>query len=290
MFGALSRGVRNGQIEIDNDDLGSLGVLLPPVEEQRRIAAFLDDQTTRIDRIMTARLHQRLLIPDWATGEYAEIVFAGDPPSVRLGSIADVRLGRQRSPANASGDFMCRYLRSANVLDGRVVLDDVNEMNFEPKERLVFSLRPGDLLVTEGAGSPEAVGASAMWDGREPGICFQNTLLRVRSRSEGYLPEYLGWWARTAHRSGAMRAYSSGASILHLGAEGLSRMEVPRRSRREQSAVIANCDRVESEEARTLGLLSQSVHLLQEFKRSLISAAVSGEFDVSAASGRGVPA
>jgi hypothetical protein len=36
--------------------------------------------------------------------------------------------------------------------------------------------------------------------------------------------------------------------------------------------------------------LEKSVEMLMEFKRSLIASAVSGEFDVTTLSGRGVPA
>lgn len=48
--------------------------------------------------------------------------------------------------------------------------------------------------------------------------------------------------------------------------------------------------RVKDEAEQATAILASSVALLTELKRSLISAAVSGEFDVSTASGRGVPA
>ena len=78
---------------------------------------------------------------------------------------------------------MVRYLRAANVKDGSLDLSDVKEMDFNPAEQVTYALRPGDVLVTEGAGSLAAVGASAVWDGELDGIvCFQNTLLRLRAK------------------------------------------------------------------------------------------------------------
>ena len=48
-YATISRGVRIGQAEIDNDDYRVLPVVLPPVDEQRAIAVYLEDQTSKID-------------------------------------------------------------------------------------------------------------------------------------------------------------------------------------------------------------------------------------------------
>jgi len=277
-------------LHIGAETIRDLEVYLPSLEEQRRIADFLDDQVTRIDNIIAARQQQVDLVVAWATARFAELIFQPGIPLARLSALAEIRLGRQRSPANEQGAHMTRYLRSANVFDGRFDLSDVKEMNFDPKERTLLGLRRGDILVTEGAGSPEAVGASAMWDEDSSSLCFQNTLLRVRPRDASVAPEYLAWWARTSHRSGAMRAFSSGAGILHLGAEGLKRMPIPSLNQREQRSAVGACQSVEQTEKNAFASLSSSARLLLELKRSLVSAAVSGEFDVSSASGRGVPA
>ncbi len=48
----------------------------------------------------------------------------------RLDELAEVRLGRQRSPKNHSGSRMRPYLRAANVTWSGLDLNDVKEMNF----------------------------------------------------------------------------------------------------------------------------------------------------------------
>jgi type I restriction enzyme, S subunit len=138
----------------------------------------------------------------------------------RLFGAAEVRLGRQRSPAHESGSHMTPYLRAANVKDGELDLTNVKEMNFEPAEQVTFSLRPGDVLVTEGSGSLASVGASAVWNGELSGtVCFQNTLIRLRPREGVTDGRYLGWWARSAYASGQFASIASGANIYHLSSE-----------------------------------------------------------------------
>jgi type I restriction enzyme S subunit len=135
-----------------------------------------------------------------------------------LGEAVEVTMGRQRSPKHATGVHLVPYLRAANVKDGRLELDDVLEMNFTPEEQAKFSLREGDVLVTEGCGSIAQLGASAAWNGDLPGtVCFQNTLLRLRARPGITLPGFVEVWARHAHHSGLWAAIASGTNIFHVG-------------------------------------------------------------------------
>ena len=71
----------------------------------------------------------------------------------RLGDVAEVRLGRQRSPKRATGDRMRPYLRAANVTWQGLALEDVKEMDFTEAESVTYELRPGDLLLSEASGS-----------------------------------------------------------------------------------------------------------------------------------------
>lgn len=97
-------------------------------------------------------------------------------------------------------------------------LSDVKEMNFDPSEQQVFRLQPGDVLISEGAGSLAAVGASAVHEGDPPEVCFQSTLLRLRPRAD-VDPHFVAWWARAMYSSGEFARFATGASIYHLGAE-----------------------------------------------------------------------
>lgn len=142
--------------------------------------------------------------------------------------VAEVALGRQRSPEHEQGAHMVKYLRSANVVDGELDLSDVKDMNFTPREQAFFGLRAGDVLITEGSGSRDTVGTSAVWRDELPApVCYQNTLLRLRPRPCLADSPYLAWWARHAHAAGLMAATASGANILHLSAEALCRLPVP---------------------------------------------------------------
>lgn len=152
----------------------------------------------------------------------------------RVDQVGDVQLGRQRSPAMMVGPYMRPYLRVANVLDGYIDYSDVLEMNFAPYEVETFGLRPGDILLNEGQ-DLDLVGRCSIFEG-PPGMCFQNTLLRFRSRS--VLPKFAAavfkhWLDRGEFR----RLTRQTTSIAHLGIGQFSGMLFPLVPFREQQRI-----------------------------------------------------
>lgn len=172
---------------------------------------------------------------------------------------ADVVIGRQRAPKHETGLHMTPYLRAANVKDGVLDLADVKEMNFDPRERGVFSLRPGDVLITEGSGSLSSVGASAVWRGEIDGeVCFQNTLLRVRPRATTDA-RFLAWWCRHAFADGLFASVATGANIFHLSAERVRSLRMVDCTLQEQRAIA---DYLDAEVARIEELIDTKQRIL----------------------------
>jgi type I restriction enzyme S subunit len=155
---------------------------------------------------------------------------------------------------------MVPYLRAANVRDGFLDLDDVKEMNFDPNEQRVFSLKAGDVLVTEGSGSLSAVGASAVWDGEIEGmVCFQNTLLRLRPLGATD-PRFLAWWCRFAFADGVFASIATGANIFHVSAERVRGLPIAWFAPRQQRAIA---DFLDTETARIDALISKKRRLVE---------------------------
>lgn len=154
-----------------------------------------------------------------------------------LAAIADVQLGRQRSPKNHFGPNMRSYMRAANVTWDGLALGDVNQMNFSPTEMETFRLRPGDILLSEASGSASEVGKPALWLGEIEECYFQNTLLRVRARKAE--PSYLFWLFKWLALSGQFAKRSRGVGIHHLGAKTLSAWNIPLAPDEEQKRIVA---------------------------------------------------
>lgn len=206
-----------------------------------------------------------------------------------VGVVAEVQLGRQRSPQHHFGDQMRPYLRSANIGWSGLKLDDVNEMNFDDKDFETYRLLPGDLLLNEASGSPNEVGKPALWTGEIDGCCFQNTLLRVKPW--GVSAHYLYWYCYGVALTGQFGEAGRGVNIRHLGKQGLARFPVPLAPRSEQERIVAAVDehlsRLDAAESLLSRVASLQVHRARSnpatidsriaaLRRSILAAAFSG--------------
>ena len=158
-------------------------------------------------------------------------------PVAPLSKLADVRLGRQRSPKNHFGPQMRPYLRAANIGWNGLILEGIKEMNFTDDEMATYALRTGDLLLGEASGSPGEVGKPALWNDEFPACAFQNTLLRVRS--ETMEPQFLLHFFRFMALSGRFVEQSRGVGIHHLGRERLAKWPTPQPPLNEQRRIVA---------------------------------------------------
>ncbi|WP_329811593.1 restriction endonuclease subunit S [Streptomyces sp. GSL17-113] len=251
-----------GIYKINQGILADIHIPLPPLAEQHRIVEALESHLSRLDAarhaVADAAKRMKSLLTRTLSKEFASC----DAELYPLGKVAEVRLGRQRSPKNHSGAQMRPYLRAANVGWKGLVLEDVKEMNFTDKEAEIYELQPGDILLSEASGSPGEVGKPAMWRGEIKGCCFQNTLIRVRP-TEDAEPLFLFYYLRYEALRGAFRSGVRGVGIHHLGAARMSSWRVPFPPREEQQLIVS---RIEAQVSR----------------QDCVSAALEGEGSISA--------
>lgn len=206
---------------INFSDLTWYEFALPSVYEQMRIVEVLDESARALAELVTAGGAAELL---WLALAHETLVGGA---TCRLADRVDVLLGRQRHPKYAEGDFMTPYIRAANVKSGYLDLESIYEMNFDPDERATYGLNVGDVLVSEGCGNVDEVGANAVWEAQiDDPVCFQKALIRLRS-GPGTTPGLLRHWARFAFESGLFKTIARGTSIWHVSAERTRELPYP---------------------------------------------------------------
>lgn len=104
---------------------------------------------------------------------------------VPLHKIAEVRTGLAKGKQGLKEPLELPYLRVANVQDGHIDLKEVKTILVENSEVDRYSLKPGDVLMTEG-GDFDKLGRGAVWSGEVSPCLHQNHVFAVRP-----YPEYL---------------------------------------------------------------------------------------------------
>lgn len=210
---------------------------LPPLGEQRSIVELLDGTRDVIDGYAAAQLRADELIDRVISGHYRERVAKG--VLVPLPELAELTMGRQKSPRYEAGINPYPYIRVANIGHLEMDLADLDTMDFDAREVRRYGLRPGDVLLTEGdIVSASNVGRSAVFPADGTPCCFQNTLIRLRPHA-GVDPTYLMTLVEGARLSGVLAAIAGSTTVAHLGLRRLSGLEVPAIDPVEQTVLSA---------------------------------------------------
>jgi type I restriction enzyme S subunit len=225
---------------LTGQDLARYEIPLPPLAEQRRIAAILD-QADALRRKRREALDQigkieAPLFVDFFGGLHGKNWLW---PVVPVGDAGRVQLGRQRAPKYQTGKYSRPYVRVANVYENRIDLSDVLEMDFDVKDFKQYKLFTGDVLLNEGQ-STELVGRPAIWGDEIEDCCFQNTLIRFQADRSRVLPRFALAVFLTYFRAGEFSKLSSKtSSVAHLGASRLATMPFPVPTLEVQQAFLA---------------------------------------------------
>jgi restriction endonuclease S subunit len=260
---------------ISRKNLGQIIVPLPPLEEQRRIVAVLDEAFAAI-ATATANAEKNVANARELFSGKLRHLFSGSGSSWEwkaLGDVADARLGKMLDKRKNKGTLR-PYLRNINVRWFEFDLSNCLEMRFESFEEGRYSAIKGDLLLVEG-GYP---GRCAIWEGSEP-IYFQKAIHRVRF-SDPRLAKILMYMLFAQDGDGTLKRYFTGSGIQHLTAQSLAKIPVPLPPVNERDAIVSQIETLFSisEDAQRI-YRAKLAHLLA-LKKSLLQRAFSGKLTV----------
>lgn len=279
---------RRGQgttfLELSSEALAALPVTVPPTEEQHRIADFLDTETSRIDHLVSRRRQMcDLLI--LRRGRVVEHVLRLEEQSeafVPLKYLAhEITVGIVITPAKWYVDQEgVPALRGVNVRPGRIVRDNMVYISIEGhalnrKSKLALE----DVIVVRTGQAGAAAVVPAELDGAN---CIDLILIRPgRDLDSRYLEHVLN--STYARRQVAENAVGSIQAHFNVGA--MRQLAVPSLLVTEQRRLVDEVDSQVDVIDRLMARIDNQLNLLAERRQALITAAVTGQLDVTTARG-----
>lgn len=269
-----------GQSGISGADLRSTPLLLPDLEEQRRIVDILEDHLSRLDAAQEYLASSRRLLAVAHRAILSQIIpnVASYPPDWETSTVGDaglVELGRQRHPDWHTGPNMRPYLRVANVFEDEIRTDDLKEMHWPGETFERFKVRPGDILLNEGQ-TPDLLGRPALYRGDPAEVAFTNSLIRFQAKAS-VLPEFaLLVFRRHMHAKRFKRESRITTNIAHLSAARLKTVEFPIPALEEQRRLVAQADSLLDSNRRVREGIAQAEARGAALRRAILSAAFAG--------------
>jgi len=180
-----------------------------------------------------------------------------------LGDLFQFQQGKAVSPKSRIGISPQSFLRTANVLWGRLDLSALDRMDFSEDETIKLALRPRDLLICEGGD----VGRTAMWRGEIATCCYQNHIHRLRPKRENIFSEYYMYWMQAGLLLlGLYIGQDNRTTIPNLSAGRLKSFVVPFPPLPEQKKIACILSTVQT----AIQKAERVIAATKEFKKSLM--------------------
>jgi type I restriction enzyme S subunit len=248
-------------LQVNRNDIHEMEVPLPPLDEQRRIAAILD----RLDSLRGMRLNVITALDDLVRSLFSEASGAG-PSTVML--LPDA-YWFQEGPGIRKWQFTDTGVKLLNVgnitVDGRLDLSkterhvSADEANGRYKH---FLVDPGDLVIASSGISFDADGLlrtrGAFVDEVDLPLCMNTSTIRFKAKTGLSHLTYLRSWLNSAEFRSQISRLVTGSAQQNFGPSHLKQMQITLPPVSIQERFAQQVGAIERHRTRCLEMLTQS--------------------------------
>ncbi|MEI7870397.1 MAG: restriction endonuclease subunit S [Candidatus Methylumidiphilus sp.] len=270
---------------ITRDNLSNINIPLPPLPEQKRIAAILKEQLAAVEQARKAS-EARLEAARALSAAYLREVFESEEIKKwkinPLGNlVSDFRYGT----SNKSSSSGYVTLRIPNVIGNTLNLKDIKTVPVSVEEQNRLRLFDGDILFVRTNGSPDNVGRSAVFDSTileghnidSTNVIFASYLIRARLNTKIILPNFLQTYLQS--RSGRQAMLSrcmTSAGQYNINIQGLSNIPIPTPSLEIQDIIIDKLKNQTASYNKIDKYVNEELILINSLAPTLLSRAFNG--------------
>ena len=265
--------------EVSKTQLEKFAIPLPPLAEQQRIAAILNEQMAAVDRARVAAEAQ-LAAAKELPAAYLRAVF-GSPEAqtwseVLFSEVCDGDGQYGISEKATIEPIGVPILRMGNIFEGRLLWDDLKYVSIPEGERLKYLLDKGDLLFNR-TNSMELVGKSAVFDGSREAV-FASYLVRFRIATEKADPAYVGAFINSQYGRKFIEA-NMGRAIgqVNVSASTMRKMPIRLPPLVEQQRIVAMLSERTAAVEHVRKALTAQLDAISRLPASLLRRAFAGE-------------
>ena len=288
--------LRAAQPHLNAEELGETVVCVPPIPEQRTIAAFLDRETARIDALIGHKERLIALLEEKRQAVISHAVARGFDPTAplkdsgipwftmvpahwkakRLKAVSDVLRGKfthrpRNDPRLYDGPFP--FIQTGDVATAEKYITDYSQTLNEEGYAVSKEFPRGTVVMAIAAN----VGDVAILTFN---ACFPDSVVGFFP-SPGTHAEFL-YYQLTAMKYEMLRTATLNTQ-LNLNIERISTLHLAMPPTEEQRAIASHLDRLTGANRQLANGIRAGIDRLQEYRTALISAAVTGQIDVRGA-------
>ena len=266
--------------KIMNNEMAAIKTMLPSMDEQERIANYLDSKCYRIDSIIEKQQAVIEKLKEYKLSVMNEVVANSKGIKCYLSNIGNFKNGLNFISGNTTvvkflgvGDFKDYYILNKKEMFSDIMLD-----GFVTDDYL---LQNNDFVFVRSNGSKDIVGRCVMVKNINFPLTYSGFCIRFRNNREDIaLNEYLLLIFRSPFFREQIEKYSRGSNINKLNQAILSEIPICLPPKHEQEKIVNDITIKFKKIANVLERKKDIVEKLIEYKKSLIYEVVTGKKEV----------
>lgn len=266
---------------INKAEIEALSIVVPPLHEQRRIVAILDEA---FEGIATAKANAEKNLQNARAlfeSRLERLFSTSDGPKTRVADLCDIKHGYAFDGAHfsGSGDWQAPILLTPGNFaeDGQLQFNERNTKRYtNPDIPQGFVLDEGDLVVvmTDLSSKMKILGKPAIVD--RPQLLHNQRIGRVVGLQARVATRYLYFFMRTAAYVHGIKRTATGTMVKHTAPSRILDAALPLPSTERQTEIIEALDDAEDQVQRLEANYLRRVAALEELKKSLLNQAFTG--------------
>jgi type I restriction enzyme S subunit len=262
--------------KIMNNEMARIKIAFPNLEEQERIANYLDKKVSKIDQVIEDNQNIIELLEEYKENILKNELEKIETETIKLKYLISKSL---QYGANSSGvlfeNKLPRYIRITDIENEN--LKDKDKLSLNEEEAQNFILEDGDILFARSGGT---VGKTFQYFSKYGRCAFAGYLIRARFNNIN-LAKYVYNFTKTNYYNNWKDSIFIQSTIQNIGADKYSIFPVivpKNKNNIKEINKIVESKKIKINEA--INYRKQIIEKLEEYKKSLIYEVVTGKVEV----------
>lgn len=276
---SLAKGVKPG---INRNEVYALPLPLPPLDEQERIVAVLDQSFAALD---SARANAEANLADAEElfslsldRAFQDLVEHGEQTLSELITIAHGFAFKSADFSDVDDENLPIVLTPGNYAENATLYfrsGKTRRLTSNPPPEFVFDKGELTIVMTDLSSKMKILGKPAFID-RE-GLLHNQRIGRVRFVDESLLPRFLFYFMRTGSYLGTIRETATGTMVRHTAPKRILSCRIPLPSIEVQKQVVERVSGIEARCELVSKSYSATISELEGLRQSILQKAFDGE-------------
>ncbi len=299
LYELFVRGSTTYDRRVSKDDFHSIPIIVPPPDQQRVIASYLERKTALIDTLISKKQRLIELLQEERNAFISQSVTQGLGPDVPMKESGIEWLGAVPKHWTTSrlkhlvtrivdcphttpeciedGDYYA--IRTADIDWGRLHLDTARRVSEETYRERTARLVPdeGDVLYSR---EGERFGMAALVP-RGVRLCLGQRMMMFRPSKRLVMGAFLNWFLNSAAAYRQVVQDTTGSTAPRVNIPTVANLWVAVPPLEEQERIATALSEFVAHLDRTTDAIAAHIEKLHEYRQALITAAVTGKLDVS---------